>query len=103
MLWVMQDHTAGAQPGEPTPSAMVADNDLATGRIIEAISKSAFWKSSAVFVVEDDSQNGVDHVDGHRNVTLVASPYVKKGAVVHDYYSQLNVTRTIEQILGLPR
>jgi YVTN family beta-propeller protein len=102
MLWVMQDHTTGAQPGQPTPAAMVADNDLATGRIIEAISKSSYWKSSAVFVVEDDSQNGVDHVDGHRNVTLVASPYVRKGAVVHDYYSQLNVTRTIEQILGLP-
>jgi YVTN family beta-propeller protein len=102
MLWVPQDHTSGIQPGQPTPSAMVADNDLATGRIIEAISKSRFWSSSAVFVVEDDSQNGVDHVDGHRNVTLVASPYARKGAVVHDYYTQLNVTRTIEQILGLP-
>ncbi|MGI8699869.1 MAG: alkaline phosphatase family protein [Nocardioidaceae bacterium] len=102
MLWVMADHTEGTVPGYPTPSAMVADNDLATGRIVDAISHSKFWKSGAIFIVEDDSQSGVDHVDGHRNVLLVASPYARRGAVVHDYYSQLNVTRTIEQILGLP-
>jgi hypothetical protein len=81
---------------------MVADNDLATGRIIDTISHSKYWKDSAVFVVEDDSQNGIDHVDGHRNVTLIASPYAKHGGIDHTYYSQLNVTRTIEQILGLP-
>jgi len=75
----------------------VADSDLATGRIIDGISHSKFWKDSAVFVVEDDSQNGVDHVDGHRNIALVASPYAKRGAVVPTYYSQLNLTRTIEQ------
>jgi hypothetical protein len=102
MLWVMCDHTSGTAAGLPTPRAAVADNDLATGRIVDAISHSKFWKDSAVFVVEDDSQNGVDHVDGHRNVALLASPYAKRGRVVHNYYSQLNVTRTIEQILGLP-
>ena len=101
MMWVMCDHTSGTSPGNPTPSAQVADNDLAVGRIVEAISHSKFWKSTAIFMVEDDSQNGVDHVDGHRSVTLIASPYAKRG-VVHTYYSQLNVTRTIEQILGLP-
>ncbi|MCO6008628.1 bifunctional YncE family protein/alkaline phosphatase family protein [Actinoallomurus purpureus] len=102
MLWVMDDHTNGLNKGYPTPSAMVADNDLATGRIIDTISHSKYWKDSAVFVVEDDSQNGIDHVDGHRNVTLIASPYAKHGGIDHTYYSQLNVTRTIEQILGLP-
>jgi hypothetical protein len=102
MMWVMTDHTSGTSPGLPTPQAAVADNDLATGRIIDGISHSKFWKDSAIFVVEDDSQNGLDHVDGHRNVALVASPYAKRGTVVHDYYSQLNITRTIEQILGLP-
>jgi YVTN family beta-propeller protein len=102
MLWVMDDHTSGTNAGSPTPSAMVADNDLATGRIIDTISHSKYWKDSAVFVVEDDSQNGIDHVDGHRNVALVASPYARHGAVDHTYYSQTNVVRTIEQILGLP-
>ena len=102
MLWVMDDHTNGLNAGYPTPSAMVADNDLATGRIIDTISHSRYWKDSAVFVVEDDSQNGIDHVDGHRNVTMIASPYARHGAVDHTYYSQLNVVRTIEQILGLP-
>ncbi len=102
MMWVMCDHTTGTVPGYPTPAAQVADNDLATGRIVDAISHSKFWKSTAIFIVEDDSQNGVDHVDGHRNVLLVASPYARRGAVIHDYYSQANVTRTVEQILGLP-
>ncbi len=102
MLWVMDDHTSGIYPGQPIPISAVADNDLATGRIIDGISHSKFWKDSAVLVVEDDSQNGIDHVDGHRNILLAASPYAKRGAVVHTYYSQLNITRTIEQILGLP-
>ncbi len=102
MLWVMNDHTEGTTPGGITPEAHVADNDLAVGRIVDTISHSPYWKNSAIFVIEDDSQNGVDHVDGHRNPTLVISPYAKRGAVVHTYYSQLNVMRTIEQILGLP-
>ncbi|HKS45043.1 MAG TPA: alkaline phosphatase family protein [Amycolatopsis sp.] len=102
MMWFSSDHTSGTTPGGITPSAYVADSDLATGRMIDIVSHSPYWQNTAIFVIEDDSQNGVDHVDGHRNPTLVISPYAAKGAVVHDYYSQLNVIRTIEQILGLP-
>jgi YVTN family beta-propeller protein len=102
LLWLPDDHTSGTAPGVNTPSAYVADNDLALGRIVDTISHSSYWPNTAIFVLEDDSQNGVDHVDGHRNPTLVISPYAKRGAVVHSYYSQLNVMRTIEQILGLP-
>ncbi len=101
MMWVMCDHTAGSSPGFPVPESEVADNDLATGRIVDMISHSRYWKDTAVFIVEDDTQNGVDHVDGHRNIALIASPYAKPG-VVGTYYSQLNMVRTIEQILGLP-
>nr|WP_229748466.1 alkaline phosphatase family protein [Arthrobacter liuii] len=81
---------------------MVADNDLAVGRIIDGISHSKYGKDSAVFVMEDDSQAGVDHVDGHRQPAMVWSPFAKKGAVVNNYYTQLNIVRTIEQILALP-
>ena len=102
LAWIMSDHTAGTTPGGITPSAYVADNDLATGRMIDTISHSPYWKDSAIFVIEDDTQNGVDHVDGHRNPTFVVSPYAKRGSVDSSYYSQLNVVRTIEQILGLP-
>ncbi|MBT1004376.1 hypothetical protein KIH31_17455 [Paenarthrobacter sp. DKR-5] len=102
LLTLPTDHTAGTDPSKPTPSAMVADNDLAVGRIIDGISHSKYGKDSAVFVMEDDSQAGVDHVDGHRQPALVWSPYAKKGAVVKDYYTQLNIVRTIEQILALP-
>jgi hypothetical protein len=80
---------------------MVADNDLAVGRIVDTISHSKDWKDSAVFVVEDDSQAGTDHVDGHRAPLWIASPYVKKGVVDSTYYSQINVVRTIEQMLGM--
>jgi YVTN family beta-propeller protein len=90
------DHTGGA----PTSAAQVADNDLAVGRIISDISHSQFWKSSAVFVLEDDTQAGLDHVDGHRGPLWVASPYAKRGVVNSDYFSQINVVKTIEQILG---
>jgi len=102
MLWIMNDHTNGTTPGGVTPEAHVADNDLAVGKIVDTISHSKYWKNSAIFALEDDSQNGVDHVDGHRNPTLVISPYAKLGGVIHTYYSQLNLMRTIEQILGLP-
>jgi len=102
MMWLSSDHTNGTSPGRITPSAYVADSDLAVGRIVDTISHSKYWKNTAIFVIEDDSQNGVDHVDGHRNPTLVISPYAKRGAVVHSYYSQLNMIRTIEQILGMP-
>ncbi|HLI83688.1 MAG TPA: bifunctional YncE family protein/alkaline phosphatase family protein [Bryobacteraceae bacterium] len=100
VLWVMCDHTGGP----PTPVAEQADNDLAIGRIIDYISHSPVWSSSAIFIAEDDAQNGVDHVDGHRSPGYVISPYAVQGRTTadHTYYSQVNMTRTIEQILGLP-
>jgi len=96
------DHTTGTTPGFPTPQAQMADNDLALGRIIEGLSKSRFWNEMAVFAVEDDAQFGVDHVDGHRTIALAAGPYVARGKVDSTFYSQVNLVRTIEQILGLP-
>jgi YVTN family beta-propeller protein len=99
ILWVMDDHTGGP----PTPDAEQADNDLAVGRIIDYISHSKVWSSSAIFIEEDDAQNGVDHVDGHRSPGYIVSPYVvQNGPTDHTYYTQVNMTRTIEQILGLP-
>ncbi|MGD8748284.1 MAG: bifunctional YncE family protein/alkaline phosphatase family protein [Balneolaceae bacterium] len=96
------DHTSGARAGKPTPDAYVADNDLALGRMIDHLSHSSIWKESTVFVVEDDAQNGPDHVDAHRSVCLVISPYVKRDTVVHTMYSTASVLRTMELILGLP-
>ena len=96
------DHTAGARLGMPTPRAMVADNDLALGKFVEHLSNSKIWPESAVFVLEDDAQNGPDHVDAHRSVLLVASPYAKRNAVVSSMYSTTSVLRTIELILGIP-
>jgi YVTN family beta-propeller protein len=99
VLWITDDHTGGP----PTPEAQQADNDLAIGRIIDYISHSKVWSSSAIFLEEDDAQNGVDHVDGHRSPGYVISPYaVQYGDTDHTYYTQINMTRTIEQILGLP-
>ena len=94
------DHTSGARAGAPTPRAFMADNDLALGRMIEALSRSPFWKSTAVFVLEDDAQNGPDHVDSHRSPMLVISPWVKAG-VVHRFINTTDVLRTIEELLGL--
>jgi len=96
------DHTSGTRPGYPTPKAAVADNDLALGRIVDAISHSKFWKNTCIFVTEDDPQAGLDHVDGHRTVGYVISPYTRRGKVVSTYYSQINMVRTIENILGIP-
>ena len=96
------DHTGGTRPGLPTPRAMVADNDLALGQIIEAISKSRFWKNTAIFVTEDDSQAGWDHVSAYRTVGLVASPYTRFNETNHTNYNQVSMVRTIEQILGIP-
>jgi YVTN family beta-propeller protein len=95
------DHTAGTAPGAPTPRAMVGENDFALGRLVEAVSGSVYWKDTAIFVLEDDSQNGPDHVDSHRSVLLVASPYTKRGAVDHTFYTTSGVLRTMELILGL--
>ena len=96
------DHTDGTSPGFPTPRAMVADNDLAVGRIVDAVSHSSYWPKTAIFVTEDDAQNGLDHVDGHRSEALVISPYTRDGEVDSTLYSTVNIVRTIERILGLP-
>jgi YVTN family beta-propeller protein len=101
LLLLYDDHTEGTSPGFPTPRAAVADNDLALGRIVDRISHSRYWKESAIFVTEDDSQDGLDHVDGHRTVGFAISPYVKHGRVDSNFYSIVNMYRTIEQILGL--
>lgn len=95
------DHTAGTRVGMPTPTAYVADNDLALGMVVEAVSHSKFWKQTAIFVVEDDAQNGPDHVDAHRTVALVISPYTKRRFVDSTLYSTSSMLRTIELILGL--
>jgi len=97
-----QDHTAGTRPGYPTPQAMVADNDLALGRLVEAVSHSRFWKDTLVVAVEDDAQDGPDHVDAHRTVALLAGAYVRRGIVDHAFYSTVSLLRTIELILGIP-
>ncbi|MCB9877875.1 MAG: SMP-30/gluconolactonase/LRE family protein [Planctomycetes bacterium] len=102
ILRLPQDHTAGTKKGAWTPRSCVADNDLALGRALEALSKSPFWSTMAVFVVEDDAQNGPDHVDAHRTVALVAGPHVRRGAVVSTMYSTCSMLRTMELILGLP-
>jgi YVTN family beta-propeller protein len=102
LILLYDDHTEGTSPGFPTPRAAVADNDLALGRIVEAISRSRYWKESAIFVTEDDSQDGLDHVDGHRTVGLAISPYTRHGVVDSTFYTIVNMYRTIEQILGLP-
>jgi YVTN family beta-propeller protein len=102
LILLYDDHTEGTSPGFPTPRAAVADNDLALGRVVEAISRSRYWKESAIFVTEDDSQNGLDHVDGHRTVGLAISPYTRHGVVDSNFYTIVNMYRTIEQILGLP-
>jgi YVTN family beta-propeller protein len=96
------DHTDGTRPGFPTPRAMVADNDLALGQIVEAVSKSKFWPTTCIFVVEDDPQNGFDHVDGHRTVALAISPSTKRQYVDHTSYNQTGMVKTMELILGLP-
>ncbi|MGZ5477785.1 MAG: YncE family protein, partial [Thermoanaerobaculia bacterium] len=94
------DHTAGGKAGAPTPRACMADNDLALGRMIEALSRSPFWKDTVVFVVEDDAQAGPDHVDSHRSVLLVVSAH-NHGGVIHRFVNTTDVIATIEEILGL--
>jgi sugar lactone lactonase YvrE len=101
ILRLPNDHTAGTQVGKRTPTALVAENDLALGRVVEAVSRSKFWKDTAFFVIEDDAQNGPDHVDAHRTVALVISPYVRRGSVDSSMYSTTSLVRTIELILGL--
>ena len=102
IMTLCDDHTSGVEPGVPTPRAQIADNDLAFGRIVEAVSNSPYWRDTAIFVVEDDAAGGLDHVDGHRSPGFAISPYARHGYVDHTYYTQIDVVRTIEQILGLP-
>jgi YVTN family beta-propeller protein len=99
---ISNDHTSGQRKGAITPTAAVADNDLAVGQFIEHLSNSSIWKESVVFVLEDDAQNGPDHVDAHRSPVFIAGPYVKRNVVINNMYSTSGVLRTIELILGLP-
>jgi DNA-binding beta-propeller fold protein YncE len=101
-VYLPQDHTRGNAPGAPTPRAHLADNDLALGRLVDAISHSRFWKDTCIFVNEDDPQDGFDHVDGHRSLCLVISPYTLRGKVIKNFYNQGSVLRTMELMLGLP-
>jgi DNA-binding beta-propeller fold protein YncE len=107
MLRLPNDHTAGTRPGDPTPKASVADNDLAIGRAVDAISHSPYWDDTAFFILEDDAQNGADHVDAHRSYALVINKYGPHGTnggafVDSHFYSTVSVVRTMESLLGLP-
>ena len=105
MLRLPNDHTAGTSPGSPTPKASVADNDLAVGRAVEAIAHSAYWDDTAFFVLEDDAQDGADHVDAHRSLAIVVSKYAPRTAapvIDHHFYTTVSVLRTIEDLLGIP-
>ncbi len=107
LLRLPDDHTAGTRPGSPTPKASVADNDLAVGRVADAVSHSPFWNNTAIFILEDDAQNGADHVDAHRSIALVISKYAPHGPhggafVDSHFYSTVSVIRTMETLLGLP-
>lgn len=95
------DHTYGTRAGKLTPTAMMADNDLALGQLVEGVSRSKFWPETAIFVVQDDAQNGSDHVDAHRTIAFVASPYTRRGVVDSTMYSTSSMLRTMELILGL--
>lgn len=101
IVYLPQDHTSGRSPGGPSPRALVADNDLAVGRVIEGLSKSRFWPKTCVFVIEDDPQDGFDHVDGHRSTCLVVSPYTKRKAIVSEFYNQTSMLHTMQQMLGV--
>lgn len=102
VICLPNDHTSGTKPGVPTPAAQVADNDLAFGQIVEALSKSPFWKEICIFAIEDDPQAGWDHVSGYRTTAYVISPYTKRGAVISTQYNQTSLLRTMELMLGLP-
>jgi len=104
-LWLPNDHTGGTRAGKPRPRASVADNDLAVGRIVDAVSHSPYWDDSAIFVVEDDAQDGADHVDAHRSIALVISkysPHSRTPFLDHHFYTTVSMTHTMEELLGLP-
>src|SRR4029077_8862086 len=97
-----ENHTSGTAPGSYTPKAMVASNDVAVGKIVEAVTRSTVWNAFAIFIIEDDAQNGPDHVDSHRTAGLVISPFVKRKTVDSTMYSTMSMLRTVELLLGLP-
>ena len=104
-LWLPNDHTGGTRAAKPAPRASVADNDLAVGRVVDAVSHSAYWDDTAIFVVEDDAQDGADHVDAHRSTALVISKYSPRSAtpfVDHHFYTTVGMVHTMEELLGLP-
>jgi hypothetical protein len=106
LLYLPDDHTAGKKAGSPTPSASVADNDLALGRVVEAVSDSPYWEDTAIFVVEDDAQDGADHVDAHRSIALVISKYapgsLEQPYIEHHFYTTVNMVHSMESLLGMP-
>jgi hypothetical protein len=104
-LYLPNDHTGGTRAGKPTPQASVADNDLAVGRVADAVSHSPYWDDTAIFVVEDDAQNGADHVDAHRSIALEISkysPHAEKPYIDHHFYTTVSMVHTMETLLGLP-
>ncbi len=105
LLYLPDDHTGGTRPGKPTPQASVADNDLAVGRVVDAVSHSPYWDNTAIFIVEDDAQNGADHIDAHRSTAFVISKYSPrsdKPVVDHHFYTTASMMHTMEELLGLP-
>ncbi len=102
MVRLPRDHTSGTTPGASSPRAMVADNDYAVGQLVEAVSRSPFWKKTAIFIVEDDAQNGFDHVDAHRSIAFVVSPFVQRATHDSRFYNTDSVLRTMELLMGLP-
>ena len=102
ILWLPNDHTSGTGAGKPTPAAQVADNDLAFGRVVEAVSRSKYWKDTCIIAIEDDPQNGWDHVSGYRTTAYVISAYTRRHAVIGTQYNQTSLLRTMELMLGLP-
>jgi hypothetical protein len=105
LLWLPNDHTGGTRVGKPAPRASVADNDLAVGRVVDAVSHSPYWGETAIFVVEDDAQDGADHVDAHRSIALVISKYSPRSGtpfVDHHFYTTVSMIHTMEELIGLP-
>jgi hypothetical protein len=104
LLYLPDDHTGGTRPGKPTPQASVADNDLALGRVVDAVSHSPYWDDTAIFVIEDDAQDGADHVDAHRSIAFVISKYAPRAPqpfVDHNFYTTVSMIHTMEALLGL--
>jgi hypothetical protein len=104
-MWLPNDHTGGTRTGRPAPRASVADNDLAVGRVVDAVSHSPYWDDTAIFVVEDDAQDGADHVDAHRSIALAISKYSPRSEtpfVDHHFYTTAGMVHTMEELLGLP-